>query len=144
MNRRTSNIECRSNSLKTLICMLTNSNAYVTVSTGDIMAITRNFRDTVLKRAEKDSSFRRQLLIEAVNELLAGDLTAGKAILRDYINATITFEGLAEKTGKQAKSLHRMLGPNGNPRADNILEIIRVLQDHEHIRLQVKASRSAA
>ena len=108
------------------------------------MAITRNFRDTVLKRAEKDSSFRRQLLIEAVNELLAGDLSAGKAILRDYINATITFEGLAEKTGKPAKSLHRMLGPNGNPRADNILEIIRVLQDHEHIRLQVKASRSAA
>ncbi len=108
------------------------------------MAITRNFRDTILKRAEKDSSFRKQLLIEAVNELLAGDLSAGKAILRDYINATITFEGLAEKTGKQAKSLHRMLGLCGNPRADNILEIIRVLQDHEHIRLQVKTSRSVA
>ena len=112
--------------------------------TGDIMAITRNFRNTILKRAEKDASFRRQLLIEAVNELLAGDLNAGKAILRDYINATITFEGLAEKTGKPAKSLHRMLGPSGNPRADNILEIIRVLQEYEKIKLQVKASRSAA
>ena len=108
------------------------------------MAITRNFRDTILKRAEKDTSFRRQLLIEAVNELLTGDLSAGKVILRDYINATITFEGLADKTGKSAKSLHRMLGPNGNPRADNILEIIKVLQENERIRLQVKASRSAA
>ena len=108
------------------------------------MAITRNFRNTILKRAEQDASFRRQMLIEAVNELLAGDLNAGKAILRDYINATITFEGLAKKIGKSGKSLHRMLGPRGNPCADNILEIIKALQAHEHITLQVKATRDAA
>jgi DNA-binding phage protein len=108
------------------------------------MAITRNFRNTILKRAEKDTAFRRQMLIEAVNELLAGDLNAGKAMLRDYINATITFEGLAKKVRKSAKSLHRMLGPHGNPRADNILEIIKTLQAHEHIKLQVKANRDAA
>jgi DNA-binding phage protein len=111
---------------------------------GDIMAITRNFRDTILKRAEKDAAFRRQMLIEAVNELLAGDLNAGKAMLRDYINATITFEGLAKKVRKSAKSLHRMLGSSGNPRADNILEIIKTLQEHEHITLSVKANRNAA
>ena len=108
------------------------------------MAITRNFRETIMKRAEKDTLFRRELLIEAVNELLAGNLDAGKAILRNYINATITFEGLAQKTGKQAKSLHRMLGPRGNPRTDNILDIIKTLQDHEHITLKVKAKRDAA
>lgn len=108
------------------------------------MAITKNFRNTILKRAEKDASFRRQMLVEAVNELLAGDLNTGKAILRDYINATITFEGLADRTGKPAKSLHRMLGPRGNPRADNILEIIKALQAHEKIKLQVRASRDAA
>jgi DNA-binding phage protein len=108
------------------------------------MAITRNFRETILKRAEKDASFRREMLIEAINELLAGDLNAGKALLRDYINATITFEGLAEKTGKSSKSLHRMLGPRGNPRADNILEIIKVLQANERIILKVRATRDAA
>ena len=108
------------------------------------MPVTRNFRETILKRAEKDASFRRELLIEAVNELLAGNLDAGKAVLRDYINATITFEGLAQKTGKPAKSLHRMLGPRGNPRADNILKIIKTLQSHEHISLKVKAARGAA
>ncbi len=108
------------------------------------MALTRNFRDTVIKRAEKDASFRREMLIEAVNELLAGDLAAGKAMLRDYINATITFEGLAEKIHKQGKSLHRMLGPRGNPRADNIIEIIKALQSHEQIKLRVKATRDAA
>ena len=108
------------------------------------MAITRDFRETILKRAEKDSAFRREMLVEAVNELLAGDLNAGKAMLRDYINATITFEGLAKKINKSGKSLHRMLGPRGNPRAENILEIIKTLQAHEHIKLKVKATRDAA
>ncbi len=108
------------------------------------MAITRNFRETILKRAEKDASFRKEMLVEAVNELLAGDLNAGKAILRDYINATITFEGLAKRISKPGKSLHRMLGPRGNPRADNILEIIKALQAYEHITLRVKASLDAA
>jgi DNA-binding phage protein len=108
------------------------------------MPITRKFRKTILSRAERDSEFRRQMLTEAINELLSGDLDAGKAILRDYINATITFQGLAEKLKKSSKSVHRMLGPNGNPKADNILEIIKILQKHEHVKLQVKANKLAA
>ncbi len=107
------------------------------------MPITRQFRKTVLSRAENDAEFRRHLLIEAVNELLTGDLQAGKSILRDYINATITFEGLAKKLKKSSKSIHRMLGPSGNPRAENILEIIKILQTHEHVTLQVKAKHAA-
>ena len=45
---------------------------------------------------QSDRRFRDALLTGAVNELLAGDLQAGKAMLRDYVNATITFDGLAE------------------------------------------------
>jgi len=40
------------------------------------------------------------MLTEAVNELLAGDLDAGKAMLRDYINATIMIQRLAKKLKK--------------------------------------------
>ena len=108
------------------------------------MAITRKFRDTIMDRALSDSAFRRQMLTEAVNELLAGDLGAGKAMLRDYINATITFQQLAKKLKKTDKSVHRMLGPRGNPRADNILEIIKILQAHERVRLRVEAHKAAA
>jgi DNA-binding phage protein len=107
------------------------------------MPITKQFRKTILKRAEKDREFRRHLLTEAVNELLAGDLNAGKSILRDYINATITFEVLAKRVNKSSKSVHRMLGPRGNPRAENILEIIKILQTHEHVTLLVSAKRAA-
>src|SRR4030066_1646855 len=108
------------------------------------MPITRKFRETILSRAEHDVVFRRQMLTEAVNEMLTGDLEAGKAMLRDYINATITFEKLAKKRGKSSKSIHRMLGPRGNPRAENILEIIKILQGHEKVKLQVKANKQAA
>jgi DNA-binding phage protein len=108
------------------------------------MAITRKFRATIMDRALSDPAFRRQMLTEAVNELLAGDLGAGKAMLRDYINATITFQQLAKKLKKTDKSVHRMLGPRGNPRADNILEIIKILQVHERVRLRVEAHKAAA
>ncbi len=107
------------------------------------MPLTQKFRTTILNRAGNDPAFRRQMLTEAVNELLAGDLEAGKAMLRDYINATITFQQLAKKLKKSDKSVHRMLGPRGNPRADNILEIIKILQANERVKLQVEAKKAA-
>ena len=84
------------------------------------MPITRKFRETVWARAQDDARFRAAMLTEAVNELLAGDLEAGKAMLRDYVNATLTFDGLAKETGKPNKSLQRMLGPRGNPTAESL------------------------
>jgi len=51
------------------------------------MPLTRNFNDTVKARADRDPDFRAALLIEAIEEMLAGDVVTGKAVLRDYINA---------------------------------------------------------
>jgi DNA-binding phage protein len=108
------------------------------------MVLTRNFRETVAKRIQSDAGFRRALLIEAVESLLAGDLVTGKALLRDYVNATLGFEALAEILGKDSKSIHRMLSPKGNPRAENIFAIIKVLQDNDDVRLRVKISKPQA
>ena len=74
------------------------------------MALTREFKDTVKARAARDPDFREALLIEAAQQLLAGDLETGKAVLRDYINATVGFERLTRETGTPPKSLMRMLG----------------------------------
>jgi DNA-binding phage protein len=104
----------------------------------------RTFRTTVLERAARDVRFRERLLTEAIDQLLAGDLAAGKAMLRDYINATMTFERLARALKKSSKSLHRMLGPSGNPTAESLFGIIKALQAHERVQLQVKSHRSAA
>lgn len=108
------------------------------------MALTKRFKDTVVARVQKDARFRRALLTEAVEAFLEGDVATGKAILRDYINATIGFEGLAGRLDKDSKSIHRMLGPKGNPRADNIFAIIKILQDEDDIALHVKADKRKA
>jgi len=52
------------------------------------MALTRDFKETVKARAERDVAFREALLTEAVERLIAGEVEVGKAVLRDYINAT--------------------------------------------------------
>ena len=107
------------------------------------MAITRKFRETILTRAQGDARFRAAMLSEAINDLLAGDLATGKAVLRDYVNATITFDGLAKATRIPTKSLQRMLGPRGNPTAESLFAIIKALQKSENIKLRVTTRRAA-
>jgi putative addiction module killer protein len=105
------------------------------------MALTRSFKETVKARAERDAEFRAALFTEAVEQMLAGDMDTGKAVLRDYINATIGFERLARETGTPAKSLMRMFGPKGNPRAGNLFAVISRLQKASRVRLAVAAGR---
>jgi hypothetical protein len=105
------------------------------------MVLTRDFKETVKNRIERDPAFREELLKEGIECLLVGDMDTGKAILRDYINATIGFDALGTITAKSPKSLMRMFGPKGNPQARNIFEIIAHLQKKEGIQLKVQAVR---
>lgn len=102
------------------------------------MPLTRDFKETVQARARQDAAFREALLAEAAGAMLSGDTAVGKALLRDYINATIGFESLASETGIPAKSLMRMLSPKGNPRSGALFEIIASLQQQDGIRLEVR------
>ena len=106
------------------------------------MPLTRDFKETIRARVERDPKFRKALLREGVEAMLAGDVATAKTILRDYINATVGFSDLAAATHIPSKSLMRMLGPAGNPRADNLFEIVSVLQRREGVRFEVKASRA--
>ena len=105
------------------------------------MALTRSFKETVKARAERDPTFRTALLTEAIEQLLSGDVETGKSVLRDYINATVGFERLARETGTPTKSLMRMFGPKGNPRARNLFAVIGRLQKASRVRLGVAAGR---
>ena len=105
------------------------------------MALTRNFKETIRARIERDPAFREELLKEGVDCLLSGEVETGKAVLRDYINATIGFEELSSLTHKSPKSLMRMFGPTGNPQARNLFEIIGYLQKREGLHLEVHAVR---
>ena len=101
------------------------------------MPLTREFKETVQARIRQDRKYRKELLREGVECLLAGDLDTGKAVLRDYINATIGFEELSRLTKRPAKSLMRMLSANGNPQARNLFEVIGHLQRAEGLQFEV-------
>ena len=105
------------------------------------MVLTRDFKETVQARARSDPEFREALLEEAVEAMLSGDVDVGKAVLRDYINATIGFDELSGRTRKPAKSLMRMFGPTGNPQARNLFEVIGHIQRHEGVQLRVRTVR---
>jgi hypothetical protein len=53
--------------------------------------LTRDFRETVQARVRSDKDFRRGLLSDAIESLLAGAEALGREILRDFINATLGF-----------------------------------------------------
>ena len=105
------------------------------------MALTRDFKETILARVKRDPGFRKALLREGIENFLTGDVETGKLILRDFINATVGFTKLGNVTRRSAKSLMRMLGPKGNPQARNLFEIVSYLQRAEGVRFELRLSR---
>jgi DNA-binding phage protein len=83
------------------------------------MALTREYRETVVARIQRDRKFALALHAEAMNALLAGETAEGLSMLRDLVHAEITFKELARQTGLGEKTFHRMLNRNGNPTARN-------------------------
>lgn len=104
------------------------------------MALTKDFKSTIMLRAKKDKKFCEAMLSEAITELLSGDIDAGKAILRDYINATITFEVLSKFMEKNPKSVMRMLSPTGNPTSKSLFVIFHTIQKLNKIHFKIIVS----
>jgi hypothetical protein len=101
------------------------------------MTTTKSFKELVQTRVGHDHEFATALLREGVDTMLSGDLDTAKAILRDYIKATIGFEKLSEATATPSKSLIRMFGPQGNPQARNLFGVISYLQREAGIQFLV-------
>ena len=88
------------------------------------MGLTRDFKETVVARVERDPAFAKELLDEAMTLLISGEAETARVILRDLVNATLGFERLAKLTDVPSKSLHRMLSQKGNPSMDNLAAIL--------------------
>src|SRR6266567_8164812 len=102
------------------------------------MALTRQYKETVVARIKRDRKFARGLFAEAINALLEGETAEGLSMLRDLIHAEITFKELARQTGLGEKSLHRMLNRNGNPTARNLGVIIKSIAEDLGIKPRVR------
>jgi len=100
------------------------------------MALTRNFKHTVVERVNRDPAFAKSLLDEATRLFLEGESAIARLTLRDLVNATVGFEGLARAIDTPPKSLHRMLSERGNPRMDNLAAIFRAVCEHLNVQIE--------
>jgi hypothetical protein len=65
------------------------------------MSITRDFKETVNARVQREPEFAKALLDEAASLFLNGEPETARLILRDLVNATTGSEELANKTSLQ-------------------------------------------
>ncbi|PIP44024.1 MAG: transcriptional regulator [Deltaproteobacteria bacterium CG_4_10_14_3_um_filter_60_8] len=99
------------------------------------MALTRHFKKTVVGRIKNDPAFAQGLLDEALTL---------KLILRDLVNATISFELLAQGLHKPSKSLHRMLSLSGNPTLVNLSAILLAIKQALHVDIRTTIVQESA
>jgi DNA-binding phage protein len=107
------------------------------------MALTRDFKQTLVDRLQREPEFARTLLDEAATLFLNGEPDVARLVLRDLVNATVGFEYLATATSKPAKSLHRMLSRDGNPTMDNLAAILAVLRKKLGVEIHVRTIEAA-
>jgi DNA-binding phage protein len=94
----------------------------------DKLSMTREYKQTVLSRLQRDPKFARALYAEAINALLEGETTVGLSALRDLVHASITFKKLAQETGFGEKALRQMLSARGNPTTRSLVTIVHAIQ----------------
>ncbi len=107
------------------------------------MALTRDFKDTIVERVKRDPSFAKSLLDEAASLFLNGEPEAVRLILRDLVNPTIGFKALARATHTPDKSLNRMLSASGNPSMDNLAAIFGAIRKKLKVGITVRAVKAA-
>lgn len=103
------------------------------------MALTRDYRETVLERIKHDPEFTAALYAEAIASLVEGDRETALSTLRDLVHAHISFRTLAKHTGFGEKALHRMLGSNGNPTLENLTKVIHAIEEDLQLSVTVDA-----
>jgi DNA-binding phage protein len=108
------------------------------------MALTRDFKQTMVERVQRDPEFAKAMLDEAATLFLNGEPETARVILRDLVNATVGFEELAVETAKPSKSLHRMLSASGNPSMDNLAAIFGAVRRKLKVGIEVRTVEKAS
>ena len=84
------------------------------------MALTREYKKTVVTRSQRDKKFARALYLE-------GETAEGLSMLRDLVHAEITFKELAHQTGRGEKTQPRMWSRRGNPTTRSLFTVTKAI-----------------
>ena len=106
------------------------------------MALTREYRETVIERIKQDKEFAVALFAEGISSLIEGDKATTLSIMRDLVHAYISFKTLAKQTGFDEKALHRMLSVKGNPTMKNLTILIHTIENDLQLSIKVTAQQT--
>lgn len=70
-----------------------------------IMPLTRNYKETVNARFQRDTAFATALFDDVISLFLKDEPQTARLILRGLVNASVGFEELAIERSKPKKSL---------------------------------------
>jgi DNA-binding phage protein len=101
------------------------------------MALTKDYKETIMQRVQSDPAFARGLFDEAITLFINGEPETARLILRDLVNSTIGFEPLASEVNKSSKSIQRMLSAKGNPTMDNLTAIFNSIRKKLNAQVEV-------
>jgi DNA-binding phage protein len=107
------------------------------------MALTRDFKQSIVERVQRAPEFAKAPLDEAATLFLNGEADTARLVLRDLVDATVGFEALAAETPKPAKSLLRMLSKKGNPTMDSLAAILSVVRKKLGVEIQARTVEAA-
>lgn len=91
------------------------------------MPLGKTLDELIEDDVRNDPEFTKALMGEVFNLIRDGEVSAARATLRNIVHASIGFPQLSIQTGIGEKSLHRMLGPKGNPTLNNLGAIAAAL-----------------
>lgn len=107
------------------------------------MVPTRDFKESVKERAVRDPAFAKAMFEQAAIAFLNDEPQVARLILRDLVNASVSFEVLAMETHRPSKSLHRMLSEKGNPSMDKLAAIVGALRKQLSVGLKAQVIEGA-
>jgi DNA-binding phage protein len=107
------------------------------------MALTVDYRETVIARIQRDDEYARALLEEVITMMTNGEALEAREILRMLVHAAGGFEYMANRVRTNAKSLHRMLSPKGNPAFSTVSAVLGEISQgilHGKVKVQLAAA----
>ncbi|WP_296002368.1 transcriptional regulator [Rugamonas sp.] len=105
------------------------------------MTLARDASLTIIERMEREPAFAKLMLDEAASVFLNGEPNLSRAILHMLVQATVSFQGLAELTSTPIDRLHDFLSMDGDPGMgmDLMASIFTAIGRHLGVTMQVRS-----
>lgn len=97
----------------------------------------KNTNDYIVAELKESAELRKYHLQDALESMMDGDPETALLMIRNVVNATGGFIGLAKAIDKDPKTVMKMLSTTGNPSAKALFSIISFLLHKENLKMKM-------